>query len=182
MAKYYKHNEEGEAAFIKDLKLLAERSGKDPIFEKSDFNDFLKEKKELQKELDTASKRDKHELETKLKRINETIDKYTHIWVMQLAPHSSNEKKKKKALTVIYKAQKDNSVHLDVDHMKAVGNVGSAGLGIALLFAGPVGVVVGGTVGITSFIGLRNNAKAVAEAYRLADKNLEIEDIQSKRI
>ncbi|WP_271400314.1 hypothetical protein [Salinicoccus roseus] len=182
MTKYYKHNEEDEKALIDDLNILVERSPKVRVFERSNLKDFIEEKQALEKSYNTAPNRKQKDIKRDLEKINEFIEKYTHAWVMQMPPKSYNEKSKKKALTVIYRTRKDGTAEVDVEIMKLGSNLGRAGLGAILLFAGPIGWVVGGTVGLTGVVGLRNNSKALKEVHRLIDKNLQKEDIQSSRL
>lgn len=178
MDKYFKQNKAHEEALLNDLNTLIKRSSKGRLFEEKNQKDFSEEKTELIKLYNASSKGKRKKLEPELKKLNKLIEEYTHMWVLQITP-GNNVKTKKKVLTITYSARKDGSVKVEIFPEKILSNVGKAGVGTLLLFGGPLGWLVGGTLGTTGLVGVKSNYNKYKEIHDLIEKHLEEDDMQS---
>lgn len=177
MTTYYKRDDEAERLLLKDLQILLDRSGETHTLVHTTQNDFKNQKEWLEKEKNNSKTRKAREYEKQLNSLEESMKTYDHIWILQIK-RTGGFKFANKALTVIYKARIDGVAQIDIGETKYAANVGKAAIGTALLFAGPVGWIVGGSLGFSAFSGTVMQKDMNDQIKKLIGKHLEEDDIQ----
>lgn len=177
MTTYYKRDDNAEKLLLKDLQTLLNRTAESHTLVHTTQSDFKKQKLWLEKEIKNSKPKKAKEYKSQLSRLEYSMKTYDHMWVLQIK-RGKGIKFANKALTVIYKAGVDGVVKIDIGETKYAANLGKATIGAALLFTGPIGWIVGGSLGLSALSGISTQKDMNNQIQAVIDKNLEKEDVQ----
>lgn len=177
MTTYYKQNDKAEKALLADLNTLLERSNEVYTLTHTTKDDFKEQKEWLEKEILNSRGSKLKEYENKLDKLKTSMETYSHMWVLQIKK-TGKIKFANKALTIVYRAKKDGIATVDIGQTKYGANFGKAALGSVLLFGGPIGWLIGGTLGFSAFSGAVLQSDMNGRIKELFENHLEEDDVQ----